>query len=155
MTPLEIAWEMNAYAQRVHTYDAWMVAADAFEEAGRPDIATRLREAARPLRTNLPRRELLHVAVHAAEHAMSGKRPTEKLFARARSLAFDAIRKADRLTGTSHHRSIKNCAQIGSLAARGVLLARRLLWIPPAHQPAWASRLKRDVGSRRSRRGPR
>ena len=154
MTPLEVAWEMNAYAQRVHTYDAWMVAADAFEEAGRPDIATRLREAAQPLRTNLPRRELLHVAVRAAERAMTGKRPTEKLFARARSLAFDAIRKADRLSGTTHHRSVKNGGQIGKLAARGVLLARRLLWIPPAHRPAWASRLKRDA-PRRPRRGPR
>lgn len=141
---LKRARAADAHAKQVHTWEAWQVAADAFEEAGRTDIAERLRRESESLRVNWTRRELLHVAIQAASHAMEGKRPTEKLFAKARGKAFDAIRRADRLTGTNHHRSVKNSADIGSIARRAVTLARRLHWGPGAgslHYPRWLSRL--------------
>ena len=138
---LKRAWAADAHAKQVHTYEAWMVAADAFEEAGRPDIAARLRAETAHLRKNWPRRELLHVAIAAADRALAGKRPSEKLFAKARSAAFDAIRRADRLAGTDHHKTLRNSADIARLAHRGVELARRLNWTPRALEPAWASRL--------------
>ena len=144
-TALERAWSADAYAKRVHTYEAWMIAADAFEEAGRLDIARRLREEAKPLRTNLSRRELLHIAVRAAENAMTGrKRPSEKLFMKARIAAFNAIRRADRLAGTERHRSVRNAGQIENIAARGVTLARRLYW-GGGHLPEWEQRVGRDL----------
>lgn len=141
------AWAADAYAKQVHTWEAWQVAADAFEEAGRTDIAERLRRESENLRVNWnwSRRELLHVAIQAASHAMEGKkRPTEKLFTKARGKAFDAIRRTDRLAGSSHHRSVKNSGDITSIARRAVTLARRLHWGPGAgslHYPRWLSRL--------------
>src|SRR5262245_29778379 len=73
-TPLEHAWEADARAKREHTYEAWMAAAAAFEEAGRPDIARELREHAKPLRKNLSRKDLLHAAIRAATEVFRGKK---------------------------------------------------------------------------------
>jgi len=140
----------DAHAKQVHTWEAWQVAADAFEEAGKKDVAERIRRETENLRTNLSRRELLHVAIRAASRVMEGKRPTEKLFARARIAAGNAVYIRDRLAGTSRHRSVKNQGDIGSIARRAVTLARRLHWGPDTgsiRYPDWAERL----GTRRRR----
>lgn len=128
LSPIEKAWEADAHAKKVHTWEAWAIAADAFEEAHRPDIADRIRLETRSLRKNLPRKELLHVAVRAADQVLSKtyRTPTEKQMQKARSAAFDAIRKADRLAGTPNHRTLKNSYEISVLAERGAALARQL-----------------------------
>lgn len=147
---LERAWAADAYAKEAHTYEAWMVAADAFEEAGEHRIATRLREEALVLRTNWPTKTLLHFAIVRAERVLStGKRPTEKLFRKATDAAFDEIRRTDRLAGTSHHRKLRNSNDIYRLARRAVRLARRMTWVPAAHFPKWAERI--DHRGRRHR----
>ena len=129
MTAIEQAWAADAHAKKEHTYEAWMVAADAFEEAGRLDIAERLRREARPLKNNLSRKELLHVAMRTADDMFAGhKRPTQRLIERAYHKAFTDIGRADRLAGTAHHRSVRYSHHVSAIARRAVTLAARRRW---------------------------
>ena len=138
---LDKAWAADAHAKKTHTWEDWQVAADAFEAAGEPDIAERLRRETASLRTNWSRRELLHVAIVAAEEALAkGKRPTENLFRKAQNEAWEAIRRADRLAGSSHHKSVNNSAEISKIARRAVTLARKTRW-PAGSPPTWRTRV--------------
>ena len=152
---LDRAWDLQNHARTeasADVWDAWQVVADAFETAGKTGVAERLRRETASLRRNLPQRELLHIAVMRANAFFDRRRPTERNFALARTAAFDAILKADRLAATSHHRSVKNSADVARLAHRAVLLARRLNWTPSP--PTWASRIGRHAGGRTTARDP-
>ena len=146
------AWDLNELAQRQHTYEAWQVAADAFDEAGFPEAAREVRASTASLRRNLPRRELLHVAIQAADRFLERKRPTERNLANARTAAFEEIRRADRLAGTPNHHAVRNTRDISVLAARGVLLAQRLHWTGGGGLPSWRERVGRYSGGRTAAR---
>lgn len=90
---------------------------------------------------------LLRIGVVAAEKRMRGKRPNEKTFAAGRRAAFDAIIHADPQAGTSTHkyRAAQYAHGVAGLAARAETLARKLLWAPASHLPAWQSRLPKSA----------
>lgn len=137
---LERAWAANAHAIQAHTWEAWEIAADAFEEAGRPDISRQIRRTSIHLKV-LSRRELLAVATLAAERAMRGRRASERTFQRGRDAAWKALMR------TRHGRLYSH--QLSAIARRGTALARSLVWTSggrasapsPDEIPKWRGRL--------------
>lgn len=91
-------------------------------------------------------KKLLAIGVRAAEKAMRGKRPSEKIFTQGKRAAQKAILAADPQAGTSTHRyrAARYSHGVWSLATRSTNLARRLLWTGSGKMPTWEKRLGRD-----------